>query len=125
LTYSVHAASTVLAFAHDAVASESPRRNRCFHSSIDKVARPSRRTLAVQLVDRACRSADAFRSTPCDKNVTASAKCPLTDGRHERRAHWSGDTRSGDRFMWACHNEREEDQRESPRESRITLSLGP
>ena len=24
--------------------------------------------------------------------------------------------------MWACHNEREEDQRGSPRESRVTVS---
>jgi hypothetical protein len=32
LTYSVHAASTVLAaYRTSAVASESPRRNRCFH----------------------------------------------------------------------------------------------
>jgi hypothetical protein len=51
LTYSVHAASTVLACAlTTAVASESPRRNRCFHSSTVKVARPLSRTLAARLV---------------------------------------------------------------------------
>jgi hypothetical protein len=50
LTYSVHAASTVLA-THEAVASEiSPRRNRCFHSSTVKVVRPLSRTLAARLV---------------------------------------------------------------------------
>lgn len=27
--------------------------------------------------------------------------------------------------MWACHNEREEDQRGSPRESRVTVSPCP
>ena len=44
LTYSVHAASTVLACATAAVASESPRRNRCFHSStVKSCARVSER----------------------------------------------------------------------------------
>jgi hypothetical protein len=47
LTYIVHAASTELAGTHDAVASEYPRRNRCFHSSICKVARPKDRALAA------------------------------------------------------------------------------
>jgi len=32
---------------HGAVASENPRRNRCFHSSIDKVVRPFSRAPAA------------------------------------------------------------------------------
>ena len=51
-----------------------------------------------------------------DENVTASAICPLTDGRHVCRAQWSGDE-----SVWACHNEREEDRSGSPRESRATV----
>ncbi len=42
---------------------------------------------------------------------------PLTDERHVRRAQ-----RSEDESFWACHNEREEDQSGSPRESRITVA---
>ena len=62
--------------------------------------------------------ARVFRSTPIDENVTASAICPLTDGRHVCRAQWSGDE-----SVWACHNEREEDRSGSPRESRVTVAL--
>ena len=48
LTYSVHAASTVLA-GHERLRSRRnlPRRNRCFHSSTVKVVRPLARPLAV------------------------------------------------------------------------------
>jgi hypothetical protein len=75
LTYSVHAASTVLACAlTTAVASESPRRNRCFHSSTVKVARPLSRTLAARLVAWAHRSARGRSGRrPVTKTVTASA----------------------------------------------------
>ena len=48
---------------HDAVASESPRRNRCFHSSIDKVARPSDGRSPLLLVVRA---PPAARGRPVD-----------------------------------------------------------
>ena len=48
LTYSVHAASTVLAVCHVCGrVGIHPRRNRCFHSSIDKVVRPLARSRAV------------------------------------------------------------------------------
>ena len=75
LTYSVHAASTVLACAlTTAVASESPRRNRCFHSSTVKVVRPLSRALAARLVAWA-QPIDSrpIRSTSGDEFVTASA----------------------------------------------------
>ena len=110
LTYSVHAASTVLACATTAVASESPRRNRCFHSSTVKVVRPLSRTLAALLatwVHRSTRGRSDRR--PVTRFATASAFDPLTDERHSFR----GAQRSEDRFSvigcGACHNDREED----------------
>jgi len=118
LTYIVHAASTELAGTHDAVASEYPRRNRCFHSSIDKVVRPlhERLTASGSLMARPGRH-QAVRSTRFDVS-SRRQRGPLTDGRHKRRAQ-----RSEDRSMWACHNDREEDQLRSPRESRVTVAL--
>jgi hypothetical protein len=75
LTYSVHAASTVLACAvTTAVASESPRRNRCFHSSTVKVVRPLTRTLAARLAAWAHRSARGRSGRRLmTRSVTASA----------------------------------------------------
>jgi hypothetical protein len=54
LTYVVHAASTVLARSKRVVASEFPRRNRCFHSSILKVRRSRRPRRAVTSTGYVC-----------------------------------------------------------------------
>jgi hypothetical protein len=117
LTYSVHAASTVLA-----VATMRSRRNLLDEidaSTLRLVRSRTRRTGArrVGSCDGPAGRHVAFRSTPCDETSRRQRLCPLTGGRHGRRAHGSGDE-----SMWACHNEREEDQRGSPRESRVTVS---
>jgi len=79
LTYSVHAASTVLA-GHERLRSRRnlPRRNRCFHSSIGKRSRAGVRRLQ---------------------------RSPLTDGRDAvSRAAVKGPIP-----MWGFHTDREDD----------------
>jgi len=127
LTYNVHAASTVLA----CVLTMRSRRNLLdeIDASILRLIRSCTR-VNERSPCRLVRLGPPVGTWPsgrrlCDENVTASAICPLTDGRHEGRAHWSDDTGSGDDSMWACHNEREEDRSGSPRESRVTVALRP
>jgi hypothetical protein len=71
LTYSVHAASTVLADAERLRSRRiHPRRNRCFHSSIDKVVRPLARSRAASgLPSGVSRSVDAWGRNPCGVSV--------------------------------------------------------
>src|SRR5918994_3508982 len=64
LTYSVHAASTVLAVATMRSRRNSPRRNRCFHSSIGKVARPRGGRSPFRLV---CLGPSAGPNGPSDR----------------------------------------------------------
>ena len=116
LTYSVHAASTVLA-----VATMRSRRNLLDEidaSTLRLIRSRTRRTSArrVGSCDWARRSARCLPVDAWRRNVTASAI--VSADRWAPRGSRAA-VRGRDQ-MWACHNEREEDQRGSPRESRVT-----
>jgi hypothetical protein len=104
-----------------------PRRNRCFHSSIDKVVRPRERTLAVGSLS--IRSAGGSRP-PVDAGDVERhgvSVCPLTDGRHTvaRTGQETGGQK--DLFTMGLSQRSRGRPRRPPRESRITVSppFGP
>jgi hypothetical protein len=105
LTYSVHAASTVLACARCVVASENPRRNRCFHSSIDKscVRFRGRPPIGFAAWARPAGARPGGRRLMTNRHGVSD--CPLTDG-CDARSHAAvrRPIHSG-----ACHNDREDD----------------